>query len=56
MPRPKKKRGEKRSSYRQRLVRHYINEGYPKRQAVAIAYSVERKTRKKRKTARRGNR
>jgi hypothetical protein len=53
MPRPRRKKGETEAQYRQRLVRHYIDEGYPPKQAVAIAYSVmerqkEKKSRKKR--------
>jgi hypothetical protein len=40
MPRPKRKKGESEAQYRQKLVRHYIDEGYPPKQAVAIAYSL----------------
>jgi len=43
MPKPRKKKDETWSQYRNRLVRHYIDEGYPPRQAVAIAYSQVRK-------------
>lgn len=50
MPRPRRRKGETESEYRQRLIRHYIEEGYPQKQAVAIAYDViRREKRKKRK-------
>ncbi len=47
MPKPRKKKGESSSEYRQKLVKHYIKEGYPQKQAVAIAYSETRKRKKK---------
>ncbi len=53
MPRPRRRKGESEAQYRQRLVRHYIDEGYPPKQAVAIAYSViERQKKKKKKKSR----
>lgn len=40
MPRPKRKKGESIQKYRSRLIRHYIREGYPQKQAAAIAYRL----------------
>ncbi|MEM5861281.1 MAG: hypothetical protein QXJ20_02710 [Candidatus Aenigmatarchaeota archaeon] len=62
MPRPKRRKGEKFHERVSRLVRHYIHEGYPQRQAIAIAYSIARRERgikdkrTKRKTKRRTKR
>ena len=32
MPKPKRKKGESSSEYRQKLVKHYVKEGYPQKQ------------------------
>jgi len=63
MPKPRRKRGESTESYRSRLIAHYIREGYPRDQAVAIAYretgtgragrSTKRKTKRKARRERR---
>lgn len=54
MPRPRRRKGEKFHERVSRLVRHYIHEGYPHKQAIAIAYSVaERERRKKKKKKKR---
>jgi len=53
MPEPQRKQGEPEDSYRSRLIRHYINRGYPRDQAAAIAYSRTRKKRRSRRGARR---
>jgi len=53
MPKPRKRKGESIESYRSRLIAHYIREGYPKKQAIAIAYSLTTgKSGKKRKKRR----
>jgi len=43
MPIPRKKKYERKKHYIQRLIRHYIDEGYPQKQAVAIAINVAEK-------------
>jgi len=43
MPIPRKKKYERKKHYIQRLIRHYIKEGYPQKQAVAIAINVAEK-------------
>ena len=43
MPIPRKRKGEKKTKYIQRLIRHYIEEGYPQKQAIAIAINVANK-------------
>ena len=43
MPIPRKRKGEKKTEYIQRLIRHYIEEGYPQKQAIAIAINVANK-------------
>jgi len=53
MPEPQRKQGESESTYRSRLIRHYIRRGYPREQAAAIAYSRTRKKRRSRRTSRR---
>lgn len=45
MPRPRKKRDESWKSYINRLTKHYIEEGYPPKQAYAIANSIVNKMR-----------
>lgn len=50
MPRPRRRKGETFKERVARLIRHYVHEGYPHKQAIAIAYSVaERERRKKKK-------
>jgi len=49
MPRPRRRKGESESSYISRLVRHYIHEGYPRKQAIAIAYSVAKRNKRKKR-------
>jgi len=56
LPKPRKRKGETWSQYRNRLVRHYIDEGYPPKQAVAIAYSQTRKMQKEKKKKKKGGR
>lgn len=40
MPRPQKRKKETWQEYISRLVSHYIHEGYPRKQTIAIAYRV----------------
>lgn len=40
MPRPQKRKKETWQDYISRLIKHYIEEGYPRNQAIAIAYKV----------------
>jgi len=49
MPKPRKQSDETWPQYRNRLVKHYIDEGYPPHQAVAIAYRVVEKMKKESK-------
>lgn len=50
MPRPRRRKGETESEYLQRLIRHFIKTGRDRDQAVAIAYDIiRREKRKKRK-------
>lgn len=43
MPKPPKRKGETTQERVSRLIRHYIEEGYPQKQAIAIAYNQARK-------------
>jgi len=57
MPIPKRKAGESVESWRSRIIKREIEHGYPKRQAVAIAYRITKTDRKtKRKTKRKAKR
>jgi len=50
MPIPKRKSGESVENWRSRIIKREIEHGYPKRQAVAIAYRItktDRKTKRK---------
>jgi len=49
MPAPKKRKDETWDEYRNRLIKFYIAEGYPQKQAVAIAYNQVRKMKNKNK-------
>lgn len=47
MPIPKRKKGESASKYRSKVIKTEMKHGKPQKQAVAIAYSMERKGKKK---------
>lgn len=49
MPGPKRKKGERMEHFRSRLIRHYVKEGYPGKQAAAIAYRMTERQRKRAK-------
>ncbi len=52
MPKPRK--GESQTAYLARAIPVLLDEGRPKKQAVAIAYSMFREGRKRKKTKKRG--
>jgi len=57
MQMPKRQAGESIESWRSRIIKKEIEHGYPKRQAVAIAYRITKTDRKtKRKTKRKATR
>ncbi len=49
MPTPRKRKDETWREYRNRLIKHYIEYGYPTHQAIAIAYRVAEKKQKEQK-------
>jgi len=46
MPVPKRKKNEKDAEYLRRLIKFFKKEGYPTKQAIAIAFSYLRRQKK----------